>query len=535
MRKIICTILLCLYVSTAAFAAVGQNQKKWAQSALVDAVTAYDSGAYDKAAKILEKILEICPEDDAAHEYMGLCKFALKDTEYAEMHLQKAIELSPDNFWHRYRMSQFYCMCGRMDDAEKIYLSLLEDFPKKDNLYFDLVDIYARQQRFDEALEVLEKIETIFGKNESTARMRAAMLNSMGDQRGAMESLEEFNEEYSSPWVLSILGDYQMSMYNDSTALALYDEALDLEDNYPPALLGKAEAYRITKKFDEYFPLMNSIIRNKEIPADQKCEYLHALGQSVDPRSFKGRESELDSLFSLTTQIHPESYPAAALYIQKLAASGNWEELATKAMSSYERFPGNTVFLEYANLGYYNVQDYKKVLEVSEMVLNEAKDTATIVSAYSTIGDMYHQLGQPSEAYKAYDKALKLKPDYAPVLNNYAYYLSTEKKKLKKAAKMSKITIEAEPDNPTYLDTYGWILFLQGKAAEAKPYFKHAMLYGGKDSAVELDHYAEVLYALGEYDLAFVYWNQAKGKADKGEVAGLEEKIAARKAAIKKK
>ena len=96
---------------------------------------------------------------------------------------------------------------------------------------------------------------------------------------------------------------------------------------------------------------------------------------------------------------------------------------------------------------------------------------------------------------------------------------------------MSRKTVEAEPDNATYLDTYGWILYLQGKPQEAKPHFKHAMLYGGKDSAVIMDHYAEVLYALKEYDLAFVYWNLAKQKND-GDIEGLDEKIAERKAAI---
>ena len=80
---------------------------------------------------------------------------------------------------------------------------------------------------------------------------------------------------------------------------------------------------------------------------------------------------------------------------------------------------------------------------------------------------MHHLLGDTKSAYKAYDKALKIDPSYAPVLNNYAYYLSEEGKQLKKARSMSKKTIEAEPDNATYLDTYGWILHLLGKIGRA--------------------------------------------------------------------
>lgn len=101
---------------------------------------------------------------------------------------------------------------------------------------------------------------------------------------------------------------------------------------------------------------------------------------------------------------------------------------------------------------------------------------------------------------------------------------------------MSRITAEKAPDNSTYLDTFGWILYLQGKALEAKPFFKNAvMLYGGKESPVILDHYAEVLFALKEYDLAMVYWNQAKMKNTDNEIPDLDRRIKERKDAINRK
>ena len=59
------------------------------------------------------------------------------------------------------------------------------------------------------------------------------------------------------------------------------------------------------------------------------------------------------------------------------------------------------------------------------------------------------------------------------------------------------------------------------------------MLYGGKDSVVILDHYAEVLYALKEYDLAMVYWNQARLK-NNTEIPDLDQRIKERKEAIGK-
>ena len=186
-------------------------------------------------------------------------------------------------------------------------------------------------------------------------------------------------------------------------------------------------------------------------------------------------------------------------------------------------------------MGDYNLKDYDKVIELCDRILDVAPaDSAKTLRAWSTKGDIYHQLGEPKKSYKAYENALKINPDYVYVLNNYAYYLSMEGKNMKKAYAMSRKTVEAEPDNATYLDTFGWILYLMGKAEEAKPHFKHAMLYGGKDSAVILDHYAEVLFALGEYDRAMVYWNQALRK-NNGEIADLEERISQRRQQMKKK
>jgi len=178
-------------------------------------------------------------------------------------------------------------------------------------------------------------------------------------------------------------------------------------------------------------------------------------------------------------------------------------------MAAFEHF-GELGFLDYANMANYQLKDYDAIIRNCQYLLSHyPKDKQLCLSAWSMMGDALHEKGQEKQAYAAYEKALRLDPNYAPVLNNYAYYLSLQGKKLKKAYTMSKKTVEAEPDNATYLDTFAWILHLMGRDLEAKPFFKHAMLYGGKESAVILRHYATVLEALGENDTAKVYRNQA--------------------------
>lgn len=535
---------------------------------ILSAVERYNERDIEGALNLLKEAVAENPEDDAAWYYIAQCAIAKNDAEMAEQALRMASELDPDNFWYRYRLARLYSLTSRPELTVDMYEKLLEDFPKKSELYFDLVEMYATQKEYDKALDTLTEIETVFGMTESIAMYRFNLLRMLNKHEEAFASLEEYNKEYSSPYVLSTLADYQMSMYNDSTALAYYDEALDLAPDYAPALLGKAETLRLVRKYNDYFDVLKRYVADPETPAVAKSDYLMAVVQRTEPKFISSFKPQIDSVmndaleqhptdsmmlqtaavyyystdrkdvakkyFKANIQAWPESFSAIANYVEFLMYAEEWEELSNEGRAAFDKFPQETAFLEMASVGDYNLEAYDKVLDICTKVLEVApRDSSKALRAWSTMGDIYHQLGDNKKAYKAYDKALKINPDYIYVLNNYAYYLSVEGKSLKKAYNMSKRTIEAEPDNATYLDTFGWILYLQGKPLEAKPFFKHAMLYGGKDSVVIMDHYAEVLYALKEYDLAMVYWNMAL-KKNNGDVPDLEEKVKLRKQSMKK-
>lgn len=564
MKTIIYPMLAMLLCVSVHVSAREGEKARIAENRIITAVERYNERDFAKASEILRGVISEFPDNDAAHFYLGLSEFCRNRMDVAEAELKKAVDIDSTNFWYRYRLAMIYSATDRKELTTAMFESLLEDFPKKSELYYSLIDLYISQGQTDRALETLSQIETVFGKNEATALTRFDLLRNAGKQEEAYGSLNEFNSEYSSPQVLSILGDWQMSMYNDSLALRSYDEALDLEPDYAPALLGKAEVFRVTRKYGEYFSVIGKFLRAQSVTPAGKADYLKSLFQRSDPMFLKtfstqldsmmtgcldlyprdssmlmtagiyyygtGRADEAKSMFRKNMDLYPESLSAAANYSELLMYTHEWKELSSEGRRAFGQFPSEPAFLEMASLADYNLGDYRKVLGICDTVLRMcAGDSLRTLNAYTTMGDMYHQLGDSKKAYKAYDAALKINPSYVPVLNNYAYFLSMEGRKLKKAYDMSKVTVEKEPDNPTYLDTFGWILYLQGKPLEAKPFFKHAMLYGGKESAVILDHYAEVLFALKEYDLAFVYWTQAQSR-NGGEIKGLDEKIRQRKA-----
>jgi tetratricopeptide (TPR) repeat protein len=559
---------LCLAILPVLSSAQSRNQEAAAENDIISAVALYNERNFDGAKAILDRLRVDSPSNDAAWYWSALVCLGKNDIPAAEEYLKVACDLDPSNFWYRFRLATLYRVTSRQELTVDMYEKLLADFPKKSDLYFDLVDMYTAQGETEKALETLKEIETVFGMTESIAMFRFNLLQQSGRQEEAFASLEEYNKKYSSPYVLTTLGDYQMNMYNDSTALAYYNEALDIAPDYIPAVIGKAETFRVTRRYDEYFTALDKLITSDDAPAAGKSDYLMAIVQRTDPKFLKSFMPQMDKVMETMTEKYPQdstvlqmagvyywtterrdiskkhfrqnvennpgSIMATADFVEFLMYAEDWKALSEEGRRAFERFPDETTFLEMASVGDYNLQEFDKVLEICDKVLEVApNDSSKTLRAWSTIGDIWHQKGDSKKSYKAYEKALKINPDYIYVLNNYAYYLSQEGKKLKKAYAMSKKTVEAEPDNSTYLDTFGWILYLQGKPLEAKPFFKHAMLYGGKESPVVMDHYAEVLYALKEYDLAFLYWNMALQK-NNGDITDLEEKVAARKAAAGK-
>lgn len=536
---------------------------------LIEAVQQYSSGNYNQAQSLLQSLSTAAPGDDAVWYYLAMTSVKLGKVDEAQSALEQAVKLDSGNFWYRTMLARLYVAQGKIQEGQAQYERMVKAFPDKEDPTYELLDLYLKQQEFDKALSALDEIQQRRGPSEAVVRTRHDVLASMGRQEEAIRELEQFAQEYASPSVQSILGDYYLNEYQDSLAGVHYGEALALDSSFAPAVLGMSEVYRHKRQYGAYFNTLTPFFSSEEVPVGTKSMYIGNLTRSLDPKILQLHREGFDSLVVLATTHHPsdstllttagqyyyvtgripqagtyfqkaaDAYPQSigltATYIQFLNLQEDWPQMRDRSLEAFGRFK-EVGFMDYANLANYQLRDFDAIIgNCREVIARYPKDKTICLGAWSMMGDAWHSKGNSREAYKAYEKALRLDSSYAPVLNNYAYYLSLEGKKLKKAYTMSKKTVEAEPDNATYLDTFAWILHLQGKDLEAKPFFKHAMLYGGKDSAVMLDHYAEVLYALGEYETAKLYWRQAKAKNTGGEVPDLEERVQLRLQAIEGK
>lgn len=528
----------------------------------IEALRYYQNEELSKAKALLLQEIADNPDNDAAYYYTALILSRDESNKVeTEQYLKKALEIDPGNYWYKYYLALFYANTDRIELTTVLLEDLIAEYPKKSDLYFDAVNAYLNQNDMEKALNTLDKIEAINGKNEiiGLTKMDLLLKQAGNKESDAYAFLEEYYKDCKTPRIAAMIGDYYVRMYNDSTALSYYDQALDLNPDYTPAYYGKAHIYQILRKYDKYFESISHFIKDANIRPEAKVEYLNdilsssnfmrAFGPEVDSMMVDvhlthPKDSTINTLLGLyyyqterqylsievlrqNHELYPESKNATMQYAMILYYCQVWDELINVVNPILANQPGDIDLLQLRAIANWQsgnepgaIDDYLRLTKLAP------KDSAVTVFANSALGDLYHLSNQSKKAYQHYEKALKANPDYAPVLNNYAYYLSEEGKSLKKAQNMSRKTVEQEPDNPTYLDTYAWILHLLGQDVEAKALFKHAMLYGGKESAVILDHYAEVLYSLKEYDLAYIYWNQANSLDN---TLGIDRKVKQKK------
>lgn len=535
-----------------------------AEDYYIEGVRSFCAGDYRSAESGLSACLRLEPENDAAMYYLAMISMSRNETDRALSLLEKASAISPENAWYRLATARLYSGIGENGLAISVYESLIAEHPSKSDYYYELIDLLVRTGELDKALSTLDRIEELRGVDELTCNARYEILIRQNRLDDAEAVVRKMDEDFPSARTALLLGDLNKSRYNDSTALRYYKKALALDPDFTPAYFGVAEVYRMERNFYYYFQNIDVFLSSPDMNPEMKASYfqeivfpsgmvqvfkpqvdtmilctLHAHPEDTTVLSLAGSYYiAVDSvdrgleLLRRNVDLHPDVKSVHSALLGQLYYLEDWEQLIPAAAQTVESFPEDITLREVLAIAYWQHGEIEEAVKVYHRILKDIpKDHPMLINCYGSLGDLYHELGNRRQSYACYEKGLKIDDNYSPILNNYAYYLSEERRNLKKALEMSRKTILNEPENATYLDTYGWLLYLTGDYEQARKYLKDAMVYGGKENAEVLDHYAEALFALKEYNLAFLYW----GNADKIDPSlGLSEKIARRRAEVGK-
>ena len=467
MRGILITILLACYSLTSLASKYDYTY--------LEAVRQKDLGNYVLAFELYKRCLEMEPDASEAHYGIGDMYMGMKMDSLALVHLAKATTLEPGNTEYLEHLAQAYLYRNDIDSGVAAYERLSEMVPDNTEYLGILIQIYDQLHDYEKMLEVLGRLEVQEGQSEriTLAKMQAHSL--LGDTEGAYKEIKQLADGH--PYEIAyrvLMGNWLLNNGRKKEALKTFEDALKDDPDNAQAQLSLMDYYRTMNENARADSLLEGLLVNPNTDSGTRTILL---GEWVKNHADVPSETTKE-LLNKVLEVAPENISARLQLIQILWSDSIDENVVKECRKAVEYIPGEVMLYYYLGVAEFVNKHYEDAISsLKSGVENKRDDTpkSLMGELYVMLGDSYHKIGKMEEAYAAYDSCLVYTPDMIMCLNNYAYFLSLEKRDLKKAEEMSYKTITAEPNNPIYLDTYAWILYQEGNYADAKTYIDMAI------------------------------------------------------------
>lgn len=519
---------------------------------------------YASAFGLLQHCLDIHPNAASALYEVSQYYMFLRQVPQGQEALEKAVANAPDNYWYSQGLASLYQQQNELDKAVTLLEQMVVRFPAKQDPLFNLLDLYGRQEKYDEVISTLNRLEKRMGKNEQLSMEKFRIYLQMKDDKKAFQEIESLVQEYPMDMRYQvILGDVYLQNGKKQEAYDVYQKVLAAEPDNPMAIFSMASYYKQTGQEELYQQQLDTLLLNKKVTPDTKVGVMRQMiveNEQADKDSTqiialfdrimkqeqddpqipmlyaqyllsKNMEAESVPVLEQVVDLDPTNNAARMMLIGAAVKKEDYKQIIKVCEPGIEATPDALEFYYYLAIAYNQAEKPDSVISICKRALEHktADGKKEIVSEfYSILGDMYHTQKEMKEAYAAYDSALVYNPSNIGALNNYAYYLSVERRDLDKAEEMSYKTVKAEPNNATYLDTYAWILFEKGNYAEARIYIDNAMKSeGGDKSDVIVEHCGDIYYMTGDVDGALTYWKKAQEMGSESKT--LKQKIEKKK------
>lgn len=540
-------ILFCLTllnIPMSAHAQVDDSNRKF-DYYFYEALNSKAQGKYSETLDLLLHCYALDSTNANVLVELGAFYSVLEDKEKALEYYNKAFHYDNSNYYYGMLLANMSKEMNLRQEVVDIFSHLLELYPEKLELQFEMANAYAENGETEKAINSLNELEKSVGVSEALAINKFRLYSIIDNKEKAFEEIQQIvDKNPGDTRYIVLMGDLYMDDNQIDKALSYYKQAEQIDPNYPALILSMVNYYERTGNSEAAQHELRDAITGTAMDVDTKIQLLTRYLGVLQQNSLDLKQA--NPLFESLFEQHPNNTQINLIYGNVLSLQGDYtnavkqfeifiqdnpdnpagyeqvirvalpqedfvkvKEVTTKAL---EYLPQEPQFYYYLGAVNYQEKRYKEALSVFEKGIENAEFNNPILESdfYGQIGDLNYFLGNQQAAFASYDKALQLNPQNLPVLNNYSYYLSLDKTDLDRAEQMSGITVKAEPLNPTYLDTYGWILYEQGSYIMAKIYIEKAIEYEDEPSAEVYEHYGDVLYKTGEEKKAVEQWKKAR-------------------------
>lgn len=389
---------------------------------------------YDKAQKILNRLVRLEGDSYMAYYYLARLYRELQYYDKAAASYEKALEL---NWFERlaYEVAEFYEDRQEYDKAVVVYLGIVNEGESSDMAKTRLVNLYLTLEENDKALELLRDLRSVLPESHNVDLTMSRILLSQEKYDEAIMILEDVLQTNPELTVMRYLIGMAYYRHNDSkraeeqlqlipTDSTLYEDSIFLRvkilsesDNYPGAidLLQKEIADATTRKSSFYILLASIYRQNGEIEQGREVyeqatrlypddiDLLYNYGIFLEKI---GEQDPAMAKMQAVLVLDPEN-GAALNYIGYTWADNNihLEKALEYIKKAVELMPEDGYVRDSLGWVYFKVGDVEQAIieleKASEMVGNDP-----VVKEH--LGEAYMQMEQIEKALAAYEEAYEL-------------------------------------------------------------------------------------------------------------------------------
>lgn len=513
------------------------------------------TGNSGEALKFFEQCIKLNKESDATYYQMAQILIATGDIESGKKNLKKAYEIDDKNLWYIMMLASTYYQEEKIDSAIIYYENAIKYYPEKTEMKMTLGNLYSENRKFDKANRIFESIDEEYGINKSSTV--ASVQNLMWAERynEALDKIKQLLEIYPDEILYNgLLAEIYRGLGENNKAMEVYNNMIENYPEDPQTQLSLCDFLINQKRYKELFIIIDKVIMNDNIRREDKLtlfarmietpaivetngnklqvslmvleeEYKNDhVVQILRPEVLlkQNRYNEAENLLEEIIKKQPENYFAFEKLLLLYLDTGNFNKLEERGKECATKFNRSLLAKVLYATGAMENKNYETANEeLRKATILAGNNQEMIMQVLSMKADIYYRMKEYEKAFETFEEALKINKDDMMTLNNYAYYLAEQDKRLKEAEEMARKVIEKEEYNNTYLDTYGWVLYKRGKLRGAEEIFKKIIESGGDDPEY-YEHYGYILKKRKKCEDAIFYWEKAL-KLDKTKIQLTEE------------
>ena len=318
---------------------------------------------YDRAVDALQKCLNLDSKKPVIYFELGKNYNKLKNYGAAEDALRKAISMQPDNEWFLDELYDVYFQQDDINNAIKTIKQLVKYHPDYKE---DLATLYVREEKYKQALDILDELDEELGLSESRDAMRNDIYSITGNADDRIENLEQriANNPNNEDNHLKLI--YRYSQTGDrKKAYKAAKNLLKVKPDSKFVHLALYKFYLQDEKVDEAINSVKVALTSPEINADAKAKVLK------DFVAFVGRNPEYESdLIDITALVDDNKDSQAHSDLgQYYLKAGDKAKALSNFKEALKQDPNDFKLIKDVLLLQLDIKDYKAVINDSERAL----------------------------------------------------------------------------------------------------------------------------------------------------------------------